>query len=171
MVSAQRALSELQTCLNNPESKQLCTECKDYFSNVTSMYSNAPFNCRATVDIIDAYRRGLSAWSEHNCPSPVPGKQPVYVILALVFVWVVVFYGLSRAFTKKPAQFFFGRVMTPTSVDQRLEDTPHATSLYFERTGPGLRGEGLQYDDPDSPEIDTTTTRRRLARQNGAENE
>lgn len=150
-------MGALNTCINTTAKPDLlCFDCKQYLLNLTSTYSDATHGCQQTVDAIDAYRRGLSIWSSHNCPTPVPGKQPVLIILVLVLVWLVLFYILSRVFTKMPAQFFFGTVDSAerrSIVEHRLEDAPDIPSQYFERTGPGLRGECAEFEDPVSPSM------------------
>eukprot|EP00038_Savillea_parva_P021168 m.33644 g.33644 ORF g.33644 m.33644 type:complete len:294 (+) comp5038_c0_seq1:95-976(+) len=152
--SLQMALTDLRDCLDSMNhSSTLCQTCKPFFKNIMNLYNSAPSPCHDTVDVIDAYRRSLSVWANHRCPVPIPGKEPVTIILALVLGWVFVFYGLSRAFVKMPAQFFFGFAAKPVEKEQRFEDAPDPTCHYFEHTGPGLKSMDMlsDFDNGHSP--------------------
>jgi len=171
MGELQGTLEALQECLTSMTNRSfLCTTCKPFYTKVTDMYAKAPGKCQNTVDVIDAYRRGLSVWAQHDCPVPIPGKEPALIILGLVCFWVIVFYTLSRLLVRMPAEFYFGKVERPTSPSRSLDDTPDIHSQYFERTGPGLT-KGLHYDEPppEKPSLYQVLAQRRRARDRKAE--
>lgn len=143
----QKSLSNLSECLasGTGNTTELCNRCRPALSNVTSEYTSAGDRCRDTVDIIDAYRRGLELWSKHNCPTPTPGKSPVIILLTLVLAWVFLFYGASRIFTRMPARFFFGNVAKSSGPERGLEDDLGNVSQFFELVGPGTRPSAREY--------------------------
>jgi hypothetical protein len=82
--AVQHSLADLMSCMDETNKTEVCTTCVSALHNVTGQYTSSGTACQNTVDIIDAYRRGLQLWAQQGCPEQIPAKSPVVILFTLV---------------------------------------------------------------------------------------